>query len=357
MGYEQVRRRKPKAVCAEDPKKKEETVMETDDVGMFMKTLLDELTASRESLMDWMKAELHGPPDQNVVSRPPLKKRAVAAVASQRSVKKKGEEEIERQSKPDEICQEMNKPNGKSSEIAKNGGDQVQQLHYNAGPLNMFLKSVQDGQGGLGRDYFQQQEQIEKNATVTKQKSVVLAIKAPKLLSQKQKKTREANTIKNRASMVERTGSETQKDDYFAPQLSLSPSLQSFPVGSSSNSLFLPSGQGITTFPSDNNFQRRRSPATQIPDLSEFQTGATGGQGFGNSLFHNNGYFSGFPAAFQPNLMASSYNFPAQVNPAASSQQRDDNNMFGGRRMAGGATRYSGGRFPESQLGDGYRTR
>ena len=34
----QVRRRKPKTVCAEENTKKEETVMETDEVGMFMKT-------------------------------------------------------------------------------------------------------------------------------------------------------------------------------------------------------------------------------------------------------------------------------------------------------------------------------
>lgn len=356
----QVRRRKPKAVCAEDTtKKKDETALETDDVGMFMKTLLDDLTASRESLMDWMKTELYGT-DHNVASRPPPKKRAVSAVATKRPVKKRTmkkkleeeEKEIEKQRIPDEICKE------KSSEIAQNnGGDQVQELDYNAGPLDMFLKS--SDHGGLKRNYFQQQEQIyqegivaqtEKNATVTtNQKSVVLAIKAPKL-SQKQKKMRE---VKNRASMVERTGSETQKNDTFAipfaPNLSSSsPLLQSFPIGPSLSSLFpSSSSQGITSFASDNsNFQLRQPPvSSQIPDFCELQTGFTGGQGFGNPLFHNNNsYFSGFPAAFQPNLISGGYNFPAQ---ATTSQQRDNNNMFGGLRMAGGAIRLS-----EPQVGN-----
>ncbi|CAA7040357.1 unnamed protein product [Microthlaspi erraticum] len=368
----QVRRRKPKAVCAEDStKKKDETTLETDDddVGMFMKTLLDDLTASRESLMDWMKTELCGT-DHNAASRPPPRKRAVAAVATQRPVKKrttktkkKGEEEekeTEKQSKPDEICQEMMR---KDKEIAQNnGGDKVQELDYNAGPLDVFLKS--SDHGGLGRNYFQQQEQshqegivaqTEKNVTVTtNQKSVVLAIKAP-TLSQKQKKMRE---VKNRASMVERRGSETQKDDNFAipfapPSLSSSsPLLQSFPVGPSLSSLFPPSSsQVITSYASDNNnFQLRQPPvSSQIPDLYELQTGFTGGKGFGNPLFHNNnnGYFSGFPAAFQPNLISGGYNFPAQVNPATTSQQSGNNNMFGGLRMAGGAMRLS-----ESQVGN-----
>ncbi|ESQ46817.1 hypothetical protein EUTSA_v10027749mg [Eutrema salsugineum] len=362
----QVRRRKPKTVCAEDTKKKEETVLEKeDDIGMFMKTLLDDLTASRESLMDWMKTELHGSSDQNVMSRPPPKKRAVASVAAQRSVKKRGpkKKESEKQSKPEELCQAMNKPIVESSEIAQNGGSQVQELDYNAGPLEMFLKS---GQGSLDGNYYQQQEQVqrgivaqtemvnEKNATVTNPKSVVLAIQAPQL-SQKQKKTRDANTIKNRSSM---TGSETQKkgDNFVTPsaqKLSPSPSLQSFPVGSSSlNSFFPSSSQGTTSFASDNNFQLRQPPVNPIHDLSDLQTGFTGGQGFGNSLLHNNGYFSGFPAAFQPNLIGSSYNFPTQVNPATSSQQRDNNNMFGGLRMAGEAISFSGGRFPESEVGD-----
>ncbi|KAF8053642.1 hypothetical protein N665_1388s0009 [Sinapis alba] len=290
----QVRRRKPKPVCAEENTKKAETVknenkeervVETDEVGMFMKTLLDDLTASRESFMDWMNTELNGSSDQNVVSRPPPKKRAVALVSvKKRRTHKKGEEE-EKQRKQEEICLEMNKPKEKSSDIAQNGGDQAQQLDYDAGPLDMFLRS---GHDGLGRNYFKQQEHAQQgivaqteieNVTVMNKKSVVLAIEAPKL-RQRQKKTKEANTIKNI--------SETKKDDNFAipyvPQLSSSPLLQSFP------------------------------------------TGFTGGQGFGNSLFHNNGYFYGFPPPSQPNLMA-------QVNPTTSSQQRDNNNMFGGLQM------------------------
>lgn len=359
----QVRRRKPKTVCEEENKKKEETVMPMDDVGMFMKTLIGDLTASRESLMDWMKTELCGS-DQNVASRPPLKKRAVAAVAAQRSGKKRmpKKKESEKQGKPDENGQEMNKPKETNPEIAQNGGD----LFCNAGPLDRFL---QNRQGGLGRNYFQQQQEglegivaqtemeNEKSATVKNQKSIVLAIKAPKL-SQQQKKTREANTNKNTSSMVERTRSETQKDHNFvipiAPNRSSSPSLQSFPIGSSLNSFFPSSSQGITSLASNNNFQLRQPPVvSQIPDLSEFQTGFTGGQGFGNSMFHNNGYFSGFPAAFQPNLIAGGYNYPTQMSPATSSQQRDNNNMFGGLRVAGGAIRFSGGRVPESEVGNG----
>ncbi|VVB09493.1 unnamed protein product [Arabis nemorensis] len=404
----QQRGRKPKPVCEEENKKKEETVMPTDDVGMFMKTLIDDLTASRESLMDWMKTELYGP-NQNVASQPPVKKRAVDA--------SKLDDISQEMNKPKEIaensgyqvpeldcttrpldsylksCQDMSKSKGiaqnggdyvqelecsagpldsylrssqelnKPKEIAQNGGDQVQELDCNAGPLNRFLKS---GQDGLGRNYFQQQQEgqegivaqtemeNEKNETVMNQKSIVLAIKAPNL-SERQKKTREANTIKNRSSMVERTESETHKDHNFAipyvPKLSSLPSLQSFPVAPS---LFPSSSQGIMSFASNNNFQLRQpSVVSQISDLSEFQTGFTGGQGFGNSMFNNNGYLSGFPPAFQPNPIAGSYNFPAQVNPATSLQQRGNNNMFGGLRVGGGAIRFSDGRFPESEVGNG----
>lgn len=422
----QVRRRKPKTVCVEDNKKKEEkTVMGMDGVGMFMETLLDDLTASRERLMDWMKTELCGAPDENVASRPPLKKRGVAAVATPKSVKKrmtkKKKEEVEKmkkkeeeekketekQSKPGESGLEMYIPEEKSSEIAHNGRD----LDCTAGPLDRFLESgqemntpkekspeiaqngggfdcngrpldrfLQSGQGGLGRNYFQQQQEgqgalvaqtemdYSKNETVKSQKSIVLAIQAPNV-SKKLKKTSEANTNKNRSSMVERAGPEMQKDHNFvtpfASQLSSSSSLQSFPVPSSlfpkmsspsllqsfpePPSLFASSSQGITPLASNTNFQMRQ-PVAQTPDLSEFQTGVTGGQGFENSMFHNNGYFSGFSAAFQPNLMAGGYNFPAQLNSATSSQQRDDNNMFGGLMMAGGAIRFSGNRFPEVEV-------
>ncbi|KAG7604510.1 hypothetical protein AtNW77_Chr5g0123751 [Arabidopsis thaliana] len=420
----QVRKRKPKTVCVEDNKKKDETVMGTDGVGTFMETLLDELTASRERLMDWVKTELCGAPNENVASRPPPNKRGVAAVAAKRPVKKrmtkkkkeeeekmkkKEEEETkesEKQSKPgesglemyipeeksseiahngrDRECnagpldrliasgQEMNTPKEKSPEIAQNGGS----FDCNGGPLDRFLHS---GQSGLGRNYFQQQQESQealvaqtemdnsKNETVKGQKSIVLAIQAPNL-SKKLKKTSEANTNKNRSSIVEITGPEMQKDHNFgtpfASQLSSS-SLQSFPVHSSlfpklssssllqsfpvPSSLFPSSSQGITPSASNTNFQMRQ-PVAQTPDLSEFQTGVTGGQGFENSLFHNNGYFSGFPAAFQSNLMAGGYNFPAQLNSATSSQQRDDNNMFGGLMMAGGAIRFSGNRFPEAEV-------
>lgn len=266
----------------------------------------------------------------------------------------------------------MNTPKEKSPEIAQNGGS----FDCNGGPLDRFLHS---GQSGLGRNYFQQQQESQealvaqtemdnsKNETVKGQKSIVLAIQAPNL-SKKLKKTSEANTNKNRSSIVEITGPEMQKDHNFgtpfASQLSSS-SLQSFPVHSSlfpklssssllqsfpvPSSLFPSSSQGITPSASNTNFQMRQ-PVAQTPDLSEFQTGVTGGQGFENSLLHNNGYFSGFPAAFQSNLMAGGYNFPAQLNSATSSQQRDDNNMFGGLMMAGGAIRFSGNRFPEAEV-------
>ncbi|KAG2307863.1 hypothetical protein Bca4012_083161 [Brassica carinata] len=381
----QVRKRKPKTACAEENtkkaetvknEKKEETVMESmDDVGMFMKTLLDDLTASRESLMDWMNTELNGSSDQNVVSRPPPKKRAVAAVsAKKRRTKKKGEEEKESE-------KQRKQGERKSAEVVQSGGDQAQQLNYNAGPLDMFLRS---GHDGLGRNYFKQQEQGQQgivaqteieNATVTEKKSVVLAIEAP-TLRQRQKKTREANTIKSR--------SETKKDDNFAipyvPQLSSSPLLQSFPVGSSLSS------QGVTCLAS-NNYQPMQPPVVpHFSDLSEFQRGFTGGQGFGNSLFHNNGYFSGFPAASQPNLMAqvnhttysqqrdnnntfgglqmnpttysqqkddNNMSRGLQMNPTTYSQQRDNNNTFGELQMAGGAIPYSGSRFYESEVSNG----
>lgn len=420
----QVRRRKPKIVCAEENKKKEKMGTGIAGVGMFMDTLLDDLTASRERLMDWMKMELYGASDENVASQPSLKKRGVAAVAAQRSMKKrmtkkkkeeeekmkKKEEEEKKesakQSKLGESGQEMNTHEEKSSEMTHSGQD----LDCNAGPLDRFLESGQNtpkeispaiaqnggdfdcnagsldrilksGQGGLGRNYFQQlqedqealvtQTEMEnlKNETVKSPKSIVLAIQAPNL-SKKQKKTSEANTNRNRSSMVERTGPETQKDHDFgipyASQLSSSSSLQSFPVSSSlfpnlssssllqsfpvPSSLFPSSSQGITPLASNTNFQLRQ-PVAQTPDLSEFQTGVTGGQGFENSLFHNNGYF-GFPTAFQPNLLAGGYNFPPQLNSANSSQQRDDNNMFGGLRMAGGAIRFSGNRFPEAEVGN-----
>ncbi|XP_010436858.1 PREDICTED: stress response protein NST1-like [Camelina sativa] len=434
----QVRRRKPKTVSAEENKKKEEmgTVsaeenkkkeeMGTgmDGVGMFMETLLDDLTASRERLMDWVKTELYGASDENVASRPPLKKRGVAAaVAAKRPVKKRmtkkkkeeeekmkkkeeEERESEKQRKPSEHSQEMNTPEEKISEIAPNGRDldciarpldrfleggegmytpkektpeialNGGECGSNAGLLDRFLKG---GPGGFGRNYFQQlqedqealvtQTEMEnsKNETVKSQKSIVLAIQAPNL-SKKQKKTSEANTNKNRSSMVERTGQETQTDHNFgtpfASQLSSSSSLQSFPVFSSlfpklssqsllpsfpvSSSLFPFSSQGVTPLASNTNFELRQ-PVAQTPDLSEFQTGV---QGFENSMFHNNGYFSGFPAAFQPHLLAGGYNFPQQLNSATSSQQREDNNMFGGLRMAGGAIRYSGNRVPEAEVGN-----
>ncbi|KAJ4902566.1 Uncharacterized protein Rs2_16517 [Raphanus sativus] len=349
----QVRRRKPKTVCAEEnnketviENKKEETVV--DEVGMFMKTLLDDLTATRESLMDWMNTELNGPLDQNVVSRPPPKKRAVAS-AKKRRTKKKGEEE-ENQRKHEEICQEMNKTKEKSSEVVQNGGDQAQQLDYDVGPLDIILRSGHEqGQQGIVA-----QTEIENATAMNEKKSVVLAIEAPKV-RQRQKKTREANTIKNR--------SETKKDDNFAipyvPQLSSSPLLQSFPVGSS---LFPSSSQGVACSAS-NNYQPMQPPIVpQFSDLFEFQTGFTGGQGFGNALFHNNGYFSGFPAASQSNLMAqlnhttysqqrdNSNTFGGlQMNPTTYSQQRDNNNMFGELQMVGGAIHpYSGNRFEVS---------
>ncbi|KAL1188916.1 hypothetical protein V5N11_015912 [Cardamine amara subsp. amara] len=419
----QVRRRKPKAVPAEENKNKEETVTGMDGVGMFMETLLNDLTASRVKLMDWMKNELCGSSDQNVASQPPLKKRAVAAQRSvKRRTKKKEEEE---KSKPDENGQEMNKPNENGQEMVQNGGD----LDCNPGALDRFLNS---GQGDLSRNYFQQQvegqqalvvqtEQTKmenlKNEAVKSQKSIVLAIQAP-ILSQRQKKIREAKSNKNRSSMVEINGSETQKDLNFmtpyAPQLSSSSSMQSLPQLPSS--LFPSSSQENNYLASNTNFQLRQ-PVAQIQDLTEYQTGVIEGQGFGNSLFHNNGYsngyFSGFPAAFQPNLYADSYNFPAQVNPAASSQQRDNsysfpeqvnpvassqqrdnnsynfpaqvnpatslqqrdnnsynfpaqvnpatssqqrdnNNMVGDLRMASGAITFSGNRFPEADIGNGF---
>ncbi|XP_019091738.1 PREDICTED: uncharacterized protein DDB_G0290301 [Camelina sativa] len=442
----QVGRRKPKTVSAEENKKKEETGTVPaeenkkkeeigtgmDGVGMFMETLLDDLTASRERLMDWVKTELYGASDENIASRPPLKKRGVAAVAAQRPVKKRmtkkkkdeeekmkkkeeeekmkkkeeEEKENEKQRKPSERSQEMNTPEEKNSEIALNGRDlyciprpldgfleggqgmytpteKTPEIAQNGGDygsnarlLDRFLKG---GQGGLGRNYFQQLQEDEealvtqtemensKNETVKSQKSIVLAIQAPNL-SKKQKKTSEAKTNKNRSSVVERTGQETQTDHNFgtrfASQLSSSSSLQSFPVSSSlfpklssqsllpsfpvPSSLFPFSSQGITTLASNTNFELRH-PVAQAPDLSEFQTGV---QGFENSMFHNNGYFSGFPAAFQPHLLAGGYNFPQQLNSATSSQQRDDNNMFGGLRMAGGAIRYSGNRVPEAEVGN-----
>ncbi|KAF3583056.1 hypothetical protein DY000_02033805 [Brassica cretica] len=354
----QVRKRKPKTVCAEENTKKEETVMETDEVGMFMKTLLDDLTASRESLMNWMNTELNGPSDQHVVSRPPPKKRAAAAgPAKKRRKKTKGqEEESEKQRKQDEICQRMNKPKEKGSEVVENGGDQAQQLDYDVGTLDMFLRSGHEqGQQGIVA-----QTEIENATAINEKKSVVLAIEAPKL-RQRQKKTREANTIKNR--------SETKKDDNFAipyvPQLSSSPTLQSFPVGSS---LFPSSSQGVTSLASNNNYQPMQPPVVpQFSDLYEFQTGFTGGQGYDKSSpFHNNGYFSGFPAASQPNLMAqvnhTTYSQQRdnndmfgglQMNPTTYSQQRDNNNMFGELQMAVGAIPYSGIRFHESEVGNG----
>lgn len=334
----QVRKRKPKTVCAEENTKKKETVMETDEVGMFMKTLLDDLTASRESLMNWMNTELNGSSDQHVVSRPPPKKRAVAAgPAKKRRTKTKGQEEgSEKQRKQDEICQRMNKPKEKGSEVVQNGGDQAQQLDYDVGTLDMFLRSGHEqGQQGIVA-----QTEIENATAMDEKKSVVLAIEAPKL-RQRQKKTREANTIKNR--------SETKKDDNFAipyvPQLSSSPTLQSFPVGSS---LFPSPSQGVTSLASNNSYQPMQPPVVpQFSDLYEFQTGFAGGQGYDKSSpFHNNGYFSGFPAASQPNLMA-------QVNHTTYSQQRDNNNMFGELQMVVGAIPYSGSRFHESEVGNG----
>ncbi|KAJ0260653.1 Stress response NST1-like protein [Hirschfeldia incana] len=367
----QVRRRKPKTVCAEENTKKEETVMETDEVGMFMKTLLDDLTASRESLMDWMNTELCGSADQNVVSRPPPKKRAVAAVSvKKRRPKKKGEEEkeTEKQRKQGEICLEMNKTKEKSSEVVQNGGDQAQELDYDVGPLDTILRSGHE----QGQQDITAQTEIE-NATEMNNKSVVLAIAAPKL-RQRQKKTREGNTIKNI--------SETKRDDNFAipyvPQLSSSPLFQSFPVGSP---LFTSSSQGVACLASNNNYQPMQPPVVpQFSELSEFQTGFTGGQGFGNSLFHNDGYFSGFPAASQPDLAQVNHTTYSQqrdnnnmfgglpmnpttysqqrdsnntfgglqMNPTTYSQQRDDNNMFGELQMAGGAIPYSGSRFEVS---------
>lgn len=334
----QVRKRKPKTVCAEENTKKEETVMETDEVGMFMKTLLDDLTASRESLMNWMNTELNGSSDQHVVSRPPPKKRAVAAgpVKKRRTKTKGQEEESEKQRKQEEICQRMNKPKEKGSEVVQNGGDQAQQLDYDVGTLDMFLRSGHEqGQQGIVA-----QTEIENATAMDEKKSVVLAIEAPKL-RQRQKKTREANTIKNR--------SETKKDDNFAipyvPQLSSSPTLQSFPVGSS---LFPSPSQGVTSLASNNSYQPMQPPVVpQFSDLYEFQTGFAGGQGYDKSSpFHNNGYFSGFPAASQPNLMA-------QVNHTTYSQQRDNNNMFGELQMVVGAIPYSGSRFHESEVGNG----
>ncbi|CAH8381860.1 unnamed protein product [Eruca vesicaria subsp. sativa] len=351
-----IRRRKPNInVCAEEKKKKEETVMETDDVGIFMKTLLDDLTASRESLMGWMNTELNGSSDQSVVSRPPPKKRAVAAgsVKKRRRKKKGEEEEGEKQRKRD-----MNKPKEKSSEVVQNGGDQVQQLDYNAGPLDMFernyRKQEEQGQQGIVA-----QTEIE-NATAMNKKSVVLAIEAPKV-RQRQKKTRGAKTIKNI--------SETKKDDHFAipyvPQLSSSPTLQSFPVGSS---LCPSSSQGVTSLASNNNYQPMQPPVVpQFSDLYEFQTGFTRGQGYEkSSLFQNNGYFSCFPAASQPNLMAqvnhTTYSQQRdnnnmfgglQMNPTTYSQQRDNNNMFGELQMAGAAIPYSDSRFHESEVDKG----
>ncbi|CDY39746.1 BnaA04g11070D [Brassica napus] len=327
----QVRKRKPKTVCAEENTKKKETVMETDEVGMFMKTLLDDLTASRESLMNWMNTELNGSSDQHV-SRPPPKKRAVAAgPVKKRRTKTKGQEEkeSEKQRKQGEICQEMIKTKEKGSEVVQNGGDQAQQLDYDVGTLDMFLRSgLEQGQQGIV-----EQTEIENATTMNEKKSVVLAIEAPKL-RQRQKK---ASTIKNR--------SETKKDDNFAipyvPQLSSSPTLQSFPVGSS---LFPSSSQGVTSLASNHNFQPMQPPVVpQFSDLYEFQTGFTGGQGYDKSSpFHNNGYFSGFPAASQPNLMAQRDN-----------NNIDNNNMFGELQMAIGAIPYSGSRFPESEAGNG----
>ncbi|EOA18139.1 hypothetical protein CARUB_v10006602mg [Capsella rubella] len=422
----QVRRRKPKIVSAEETKKKEGLGTGMDDVGIFMETLLDDLTASRERLMDWMKTELYGASVENVASRPPLKKGGVAAVGAQRPVKKrmtkKKKEEEEKMKKKEEEAKEsekqsnpresshamntpdekiseidpsgrnleriarpldrfvvggqgMNTPKAKTLEIAQKGGH----CDSNAGLLDRFLKG---GQGGLGRNYFPQlqedqgalvmQTEMEnsKNETMKSQKSIVLAIQAPNL-SKKQKKTSEANTNKNRSSTVERTEPETQKDHNFgtpfASQLSSSSSLQSFPVSSSlfpklssqsllpsfpvPSSLFPFSSQGISPLVSNANFELRQ-PVVQTPDLSEFQTGVTGVQEFENSLFHNNGYFSGYPAAFQPNLLSGGYNFPQQLNSVTSSQQRDDNNMLEGLRMAGGAIRYSGNRVPETEVGD-----
>ncbi|CAN8272854.1 unnamed protein product [Cochlearia groenlandica] len=354
----QVRTRKPKPVSEQENKKKEEMDDDTDDVGLFMKTLLDDLTASRQSLMVWVKTELYGS-DQTLVTQPPFKKRAV----KKRMAKKKKVEE-EKQSKPEENCPEMNnKPKDKSPEIAHNGGgDQVLELDCNAGPLDRFLKS---GGSGLGRNYFhhhhQQQQQGQEvivaqteieNETVKNQKSIVLAIKAPNL-SESQKKTREANTIKNRES-------KTQKDDSFVipftPNLSSTQSLYSTPLGNS----WFPSSSSTTSrqlvIPSlaskNNNFQLRQPPAPslvpQIHDISEFQTQ---GHVFGSSLFqNNNAYFSGFPGAFPSNLISSGYSFPTQVNHASTSQQRDNNiNMYnGGMRMAGGVMRFA----EESNVGN-----
>ncbi|KAF3556504.1 hypothetical protein F2Q69_00016231 [Brassica cretica] len=277
---------KPKTVCAEENTKKEETVMETDEVGMFMKTLLDDLTASRASLMIWMNTELNGPSDQHVVSRPPPKKRAVAAGQE--------EKESEKQRKQGEICQEMIKTKEKGSEVVQNGGDQAQQLDYDVGKLDMFLRSGHE-QGIVA------QTEIENATAMNEKKSVVLAIEAPKL-RQRQKKTREANTIKNR--------SETKKDDNFAIQLSSSPTLQSFPVGSS---LFPSSSQGDSQ--EDNDMTR----------VLRFTTRRD-----------NNDMFGGL-----------------QMNPTTYSQQRDNNNMFGELQMAVGAIPYSGIRFHESEVGNG----
>lgn len=359
----QVRRRKPKAVPAEETKNKEETVTGMDGIGIFMETLLNDLTASRETLMDWMKNELCGSPDQNVASQPPPKKRAVAAQRSVKKKTKKKEEEEKReskkQSKPVENGQEMNKPNVNGQEMVHSGGD--------AGSSDRFLNS---GQGGLAGYYFQRQqegqqalvaqsEQTEmenmKNEAVKSQKSIVLAIKAP-TLSERQRK---ANNKKNRSSMVERTGYETQNDINFvtpyAPKLSSSSSLQSLPQLPSSL-LFPSSGQEISSLASKTNFQLSQ-PVAQMPDLSEYQTGVIEGQGFGNSQFpingYSNGYFSGYPSAFQPNPYTDSYNFPAPVDPATSSQQRDNNNMFGDLRMPDGAITFSGNRFPEANIGNG----
>ncbi|CAN8238505.1 unnamed protein product [Cochlearia groenlandica] len=117
-----------------------------------------------------------------------------------------------------------------------------------------------------------------------------------------QKKTREANTVKNRES-------KTQKDDSFVipftPNLSSTQSLHSTPLGNSwfpsssttSSQLVIPSLAS-----KNNNFQLRQPPAPplvpQIHDISEFQTQ---GHVFGSSLFQNNNaylllWFSGsFP--------------------------------------------------------------
>ncbi|XP_010533672.1 PREDICTED: transcription initiation factor TFIID subunit 3 [Tarenaya hassleriana] len=378
-----------------------------DGVASFMDTLLDDLKASREGLLGWMKGEMSQSDEKGKREENQPRKRT-----AKRSVRKKKmmmnlvpegerdknlhvEEENKReeeQSKPEEKATEEknvevetdNLP-GKAQEQGNVGFD------CNIGPLERFFRS---NEVGYGRNYFQQEKNnqslelgdeqmkftkgrasvekaIPKNlssASTQSQMSVVLAIPAPtsELGSSKKylrtKKTVQANTTVNIPPVEQQPyrvlvpGTEMQKD--LNMEIPIEPKHSSTPLlpapapapalAVPSLSPFFPSNQGFASL-TNSNFQLR--PVSQMQDPSEIWTGS----GFAhhglrnlNGLYQNN---NNYVPSFPPVPFHLGFNFQTQLGPEASSLR--DNTFFGGLRMSGGAIRFSDSGFPGQFSGGG----